>query len=155
MRAVLLAVAAALLAMPAAHSDDQDVRVYSKAAQYDDVKFELTNAIAARGFAIESNGQIGKMLDRTGADVGSTRKIYARAEFFSFCSAVYSRRMMEADVTNIGFCPFVIFMYEAADKPGETVVGHRRLALRGNEVSQKALAEIDAMLSAIAKEAVQ
>ena len=95
------------------------------------------------------------MLDRTGPDVGSTRKIYTNAEFFAFCSARYSRRMMEADPKNIGFCPFVIFMYEAADKPGETVVGYRRPAPRGNEDSVQALAEIDALLDGIVKEAVQ
>jgi hypothetical protein len=29
--------------------------------------------------------------------------------------------MMEADLGNIAFCPFVVFIYEAANKPGETV----------------------------------
>ena len=66
------------------------------------------------------------MLERTGADVGSTKKIYANAEFFMFCSAKLSRAMIEADPANVGYCPYVVFLYEAAEKPGEIVVGYRR-----------------------------
>lgn len=155
MRTGFLAIA--LLALSASASDlhAQDVRTYAKAAAYEDVKLDLTNAIASRGLAIEFNGQLGKMLDRTGPDVGSTRQIYSHAEFFSFCSAKYSRRMMEADPLNIGFCPFVVFMYEAADAPGTTVVGYRRPTPRGEDASTKALAEIDALLDGIVKEAVE
>jgi uncharacterized protein (DUF302 family) len=155
MRAGLIAAALAMLLASVVAPEAEEVRSYAKAADYEDVKFELTHAIASRGFSVDFNGQLGKMLERTGPDVGSTKQIYARAEFFAFCSAVFSRRMMEADAGNIGFCPFVIFMYESADKPGETVAGYRRPSPRGNEASQKALAEIDAMLDAIVKESVQ
>jgi len=153
MRIVSFAVALFTLAVPALQA--QEVRTYTKAAAYEDVKLDLTSAIATRGLAVEFNGQLGKMLDRTGPDVGSTKQIYARAEFFAFCSAKYSRQMMEADPLNIGFCPFVIFMYEAADAPGKTVVGYRRPTPRGDETSTKALAEIDALLDGIAKEAAE
>ena len=155
MRAGLIAAALVLLLTSVAHPQAQQVRTYAKAADYEDVKFELTNAIAARGFAVEFNGQIGKMLERTGPDVGSTKPLYTHAEFITFCSAKYSRRMMEADPTNIGFCPYVIFIYEAADKRGEIVVGYRRPSPGGSEASRKALAEIDALLDGIVKEAVQ
>jgi uncharacterized protein (DUF302 family) len=157
MRAVLALalVLAAALARPAASADDAGVRLYSKMAAYEDVKFDLTNAIAARGLSVELNGQIASMLERTGKDVGSTKEIYARAEFFSFCSAVFSRRMMEADPGNIAFCPFVIFLYEPAGKTGQVTVGYRRPTPRGDNASRKALAEIDGMLDAIVKEAVQ
>ena len=63
--------------------------------------------------------------------------------------------MMEADAHNIGFCPFVVFLYETADKPGETVAGYRRPTPRGDEASMQILAEIDALLDAIVKDAVQ
>ena len=155
MRTSILAVALFALAASANVVGAQEVRTHAKMAAYEDVKFDLTNAIASRGLALDFNGQLGKMLDRTGPDVGSTKQIYTQAEFFAFCSAKYSRRMMEADPTNIGFCPFVIFMYQAPDTPGKTVVGYRRPVPRGNEASAKALAEIDALLDDIVKEAVQ
>jgi hypothetical protein len=141
------AVAAMALAALSVAAPAQEIRTYAK--------FELTNAIIGRGLTIDYTGQIGKMLERTGADVGSTKPLYAHAEFMTFCSAKLSRAMMEADAANIAFCPYVVFVYEAADKPGETVVGYRRPTPVGNEASKKALAEIDALLDGIVKEAVK
>ena len=76
-------------------------------------------------------------------------------EFLTFCSAKLSRAMMEADLANVGFCPYVVFVYEAAGKPGETVVGYRRPAITGNDASKAALAEIDKLLDGIVKDAVK
>ena len=132
-----------------------DVRTYAKRASFEDVKFELTNAIIDRGLSIDFTGQIGRMLERTGADVGSTKPLYKQAEFFAFCSAKLSRAMMEADLANVGFCPYVVFIYEAAEKPGETVIGYRRPSGSGSEPSKKALAEIDALLDGIIRDAVK
>jgi Domain of unknown function DUF302 len=134
----------------------QAIGTYSKAAPYEDVKFELSDAIIRRGLVVDHTGQIGTMLERTGPDVGSTKPLYARAEFFTFCSAKFSRAMMEADLGNIAFCPYVVFIYEAANKPGETVVGYRKPMLAsGGEASKKALADIDALLDGIVKDAVK
>ncbi|HZT48206.1 MAG TPA: DUF302 domain-containing protein, partial [Hyphomicrobiaceae bacterium] len=78
------------------------------------------------------------------------------AEFVTFCSAKLSRAMMEADPANIAYCPYVIFIYEAADRPGETVVGYRRPRPAGSdEASRKALADIDALLDGIVSDAVK
>jgi uncharacterized protein (DUF302 family) len=155
MRAVILALALTVLVAQAARTETDDVRTYSKAGAYEDVKFDLTNAIAARGLTVDLNGQLNTMLERTGADVGSTKQLYKNAEFFSFCSAVFSRRMMEADPDNIAFCPFVVFLYERAEKAGHVTVGYRRPTARGGEASRKTLAEIDTLLDGIVKEAVQ
>ncbi|MBX9590192.1 MAG: DUF302 domain-containing protein [Hyphomonadaceae bacterium] len=155
MRTSTFAAAVLALAASASAGGAQEVRIYAKAAPYEDVKLDLTSAIASRGLVVDANGQVGKMLDRTGPDVGSTRQVYTHAEYFSFCSAKYSRRMMEADPVNIGFCPFVIFMYEAPDAPGRTTVGYRRPTPQGNEASRQVLTEIDALLDGIVKEAVQ
>lgn len=133
----------------------QELRTYSKVAPYADVKFELETAIVGKGLNIGETGAIGRMLERTGPDVGSTTPIFKNAEFITFCSARLSRRMMEADPANIGFCPYVIFIYEAVGKPGETVVGYRRPPLNGSEPSRKALADIDALLDSIVREATQ
>ena len=45
------------------------------------------------------------MLVRTAADVGTEREVFTRAESFQFCSALLSRRMMEADPVSFGFFP--------------------------------------------------
>lgn len=154
--ATLVALALFCAAPPAlAQAPEGIVRTYKKAAAYEDVKFELNNAIIDKGLALDHTGAVGKMLDRTGADVGSDKAIYKNAEYLSFCSARFSRRMMEADPANIAFCPFIIFIYEDAAQPGTTVVGYRRLAIIGNAASQKALTEIDALLDSIAREATR
>jgi hypothetical protein len=50
----------------------------------------------------------------------------------------------------------VVFIYEAAAKPGETVVGYRRPSVvSSSEASKKALADIDALLDGIVKDAVK
>ena len=131
----------------------EEIRSYSKRAPFEDVKFELTNQIIARGLNIDFTGQIGRMLERTGPDVGSVKPLYTRAEYLTFCSAKLSRAMMEASLTNIGFCPYIVFIYEAAARPGETVVGYRRPA--NGPTEQAVLAEIDALLDGIVKGALE
>ena len=146
---------AALLAVCARPALAQDLKTYGKQGSYEDVKFEPNDAIIRRGLAIDYTGHINKMLERTGADVGSTKQVYANAEFFMFCSAKLSRDMIEADPANLGYCPYVIFLYETADKPGDIVIGYRRPLPRGDTASQKALAAIDALLDGIVKDAVK
>lgn len=127
----------------------------SKTGSFEDVKFDLTNAVIERGLVVDYTGSVAGMLDRTGVDVGSTKKLYRHAEYFVFCSAKLSRQMMEADPANIGFCPFVVFIYERDDKPGEIVVGARPPTARGDDASRKALAEVAALLEGIVSEAVK
>lgn len=127
----------------------------SKTGSFEDVKFDLTNAIIERGLVVDYTGSVAGMLERTGADVGSTKKLYRHAEYFVFCSAKLSRQTMEADAANIGFCPFVVFIYERDDKPGEIVVGARPPTARGDDTSRKALAEVTALLEGIVSEAAK
>lgn len=133
----------------------QELITRSKAAAFEDVKFDLDNAITERGLVVDHTGNIGAMLDRTGADVGSTKKLYRHAEYVVLCSAKLSRQMMEADPGNVAFCPFVIFIYERADKPGEIVVGARPPAMRGDAVSRAALADVEGLLKGIVEAAVK
>jgi uncharacterized protein (DUF302 family) len=147
----------ALTALVPTQSTAQTLGVvsYSKKASFDDVKFELNNAIVGRGLAIDFNGQVGKMLERTGSDVGSTKAIYKNAEYFAFCSAKLSRAAMEADPANIAGCPFVVFIYETAAAPGVVHVGYRRQPVRISPASRRAHAEINKLLDGIAKAAVK
>lgn len=148
----LLILIAAAIGQPAAA---QDLKTVTKKASFDDVKFELSNAIIERGLKVDFSGSISQMLERTGADVGSTKPVYKHAEFMSFCSAKLSRQMMEADAANVAFCPYTVFIYETAATPGEIVVGYRPFPQPVNETSRAALGEIDKLLSGIIEAAVQ
>ena len=94
------------------------------------------------------------MLDRTAKDVGSDKPIYSQAQYFSFCSARLSRGMLEADPANMGYCPFVVFVYERADTPGMITVGYRRPPA-GSGASMPAFAAIDKLLEGIIVEATK
>lgn len=153
---LLHAIAAVVLIVAGtATASAQDIRTATTKASFEDVKFELSNAIINRGLVIDATGRIGDMLARTGKDVGSETPIYKHAEYVTFCSAKLSRAMMEADPSNIAFCPYVIFLYEPAAKPGEVTVGYRPPIARGDARSKAALAEIDALLAAIIKDSVR
>ena len=127
----------------------------SKSGSFEDVKFDLTNAVIERGLVIDYTGSVAGMLERTGPEVGSTKKLYRHAEYLIFCSAKLSRQMMEADPENVGFCPFKVFIYEREDKPGDIIVGARPPDPRGNDASRAALAEVGALLKGIVTEAAK
>ena len=127
----------------------------TKAGSYEDVKFDLTNAIIERGLVVDFTGNVAGMLERTGADVGSTKKLYRNAEYFLFCSAKLSREMMEADPANMGLCPFIVFIYEREDKPGEIVVGFHEPVSRGGSASMGAIKAVQTLLSDIVSEATK
>lgn len=127
----------------------------TKAGSYEDVKFDLTNAIIERGLVVDFTGNVAGMLERTGADVGSTKKLYRNAEYFLFCSAKLSREMMEADPANLGLCPFIVFIYEREDKPGEIVVGFHEPVSRGGSASMGAIKAVQTLLSDIVSEATK
>lgn len=121
-------------------------------AAFEDVRFDVENAIINRGLVIDYVSRIGEMLARTGGDVGSAEQVFTRAEAMLFCSAALSRAAMEADAGNIAFCPYSVFLYETPDAPGKVTVGFRRLPETGPEASGKALAAVNELLSGIVRE---
>jgi hypothetical protein len=62
---------------------------------------------------------------------------------------------MEADPVNVGFCPYVVFIYETAASPGTIHVGYRRPNLQGSAQSKAALQAVGKLLDGIAKDAVK
>lgn len=150
-----LAMLASWPVAPVLVAQTNEIRTVVAKASFEDAKFGLTNAIINRGLVIDYTGRLGEMLTRTGKDVGSTKVIYKHAEYVVFCSSKLSRDMMEADPANIAMCPYVIFYYETAAKPGEVVIGYRRPPARGNAKSKAALVAVDGLLSAIIKEAAK
>ncbi|WP_372990051.1 DUF302 domain-containing protein [Sulfitobacter sp.] len=114
--ALLLSLAAAPLA-----AQDQMVS-YPYDGSFEDATFAVENAIIGKGLVIDYVSHTGEMLNRTAADVGSDIEIFKSADVFLFCSAVLSRKVMEADPANIAHCPYGIFV---TDTQGEVAIGYR------------------------------
>ncbi|MFT6091896.1 DUF302 domain-containing protein [Sulfitobacter sp.] len=108
-----------LVAAPVAAQDQAITFPYD--GSFDDATFAVENAIIGQGLVIDHVSHVGDMLNRTGADVGSDVEIYKGADVFLFCSAVLSRKVMEADPMNIAHCPYSIFVTEI---DGEVAVGY-------------------------------
>jgi uncharacterized protein (DUF302 family) len=113
--------AALLLTATAALADDAAV-VHPFDGSFDDATFAVESAIVSRGLVVDHVSHVGEMLARTGADVGSDVALFEAADVFLFCSAVLSRKVMEADPMNIVHCPYGVFV---AERDGEVIVGHR------------------------------
>lgn len=128
MKKILLVFAFACLTVGAGPSlAEPDVATRETQAPFEDVVADLEDAIVNRGYVVDYHGHIGEMLMRTAGDVGASKPLYRNAEFLQFCSAVISRRAMEADIGNIAYCPYVLFAYEADNEAGKTTIGFRRL----------------------------
>ena len=152
-----IAAAAALwLATPslAAGVGDAGAMMRTTKHAFQDVLTDVEAAIVNRGLVIDLKGNIGAMLDRTGKDLGSSKKLYTSAQYFTFCSARLSRAMMEVDPGNMAFCPFVVFVYERAEEPGIVTVGFRRPPAAAG-ASSAAFADIDKLLTGIVEEATK
>jgi uncharacterized protein (DUF302 family) len=159
-RLLLSLFVAALLAgvaLPAPAQDAGLIVRYTKEAKFEDVRDDLVTAITGRGLVVDHTSHIAQMLDRTGADLGTTKKIYGvdQGITFSFCSASASRKTMEADVHNIVFCPYTISVYSTVDAPKKVYVAYRRPQSAGSSAASKAaLHEVEMLLDGIAREAL-
>ena len=98
----------------------EGVTTYTTDASFEDTAFAVEQAIVGRGLVVDHVSHVGAMLARTRSDVGSDVELFDAADVFIFCSAVTSRRVMEADPLNVAYCPYGIFV---ADRAGEVTVG--------------------------------
>ena len=148
-----LLLVAALLPVPAAATEMMEA--YSAEIAFGDARDNVRMAIAERGLVISSVSHVGEMLERTGKDLGASVKLYEQAEIYEFCSAVLSRKMMEADRRNIAFCPFSVSIYSVPEEPGKVYVSFRRPAVLAAPTSAPALQEAEEMLRGIARQALE
>ncbi|NNK79421.1 MAG: DUF302 domain-containing protein [Litoreibacter sp.] len=139
-----LGVCAVILGLCGSAFAADDTTVYEFDGSFDDAAFGVESAIIDRGLVIDYVSHTGEMLNRTGSDVGSDAKLFEAADIFIFCSAVLSRKVMEADPMNIAFCPYGIFV---ADRGGEVMVGYRNYP-------DGPMQEVQALLDEIVREAV-
>ncbi len=115
------------------------------------MRVDIESAIMNGGYVVDYQANIGDMLKRTAADVGSTESVYLNAETWQFCSSILSRATMEADPGNIAHCPYVIFAYETEASPGQVVVGFRAHTGDGDA----SLAAVDKALTDVIDEATE
>jgi uncharacterized protein (DUF302 family) len=151
----LAAVALVLAAGPVLAQDGETEHMVIRTveASFDDVRLDVENAILNEGLVIDYVARVGEMLNRTAEDVGADSAVFERAESLQFCSATLSRATMEADPNNLGFCPYIVFLYEQAGEQGTVHVGYRRLPDTGSEESRTAIAAVNALLDGIIREA--
>ncbi len=135
-----LAFAIALIASPVLA---QESTFYDYDGSFDDATFGVESAIVGRGLVVDWVSQVGDMLERTRADVGSDVMIFDNADIYMFCSATLSRKVMEADPKNIAYCPYGVFVTE---KDGAVQVGYRHQP-------DGAMQEVQTLLDDIAREA--
>jgi len=114
------------LAIALSVSAEESARVVTAKGKFADVKDDLVAAIEQRGLVINFTAHVGDMLERTGKDLGKTKRIYEQAEVIEFCSATTSRAMMEADPRNLVFCPYTIAIYTLPGKTGVVYLAHRK-----------------------------
>jgi len=136
-------------------ADPHPVVTHSRKAKFEDVRDDLKAAIEGKGLVIDYQSFVNRMLERTGKDVGSARKLYADAQAFVFCSAVLSRKTMEADTANAALCPYSVMVYATTQDPQTVHVAYRRpWRPDGSAASKAALKEVEALLDGIAREAL-
>lgn len=135
----------ALLIMTPSLALAGDAKFYDFDGDFDDAAFSVESAIVDRGLVIDYVSHVGTMLARTKDDVGGEKDLFAQANVFLFCSAALSRKVMEADATNIAFCPYGVFVAESADD-GAVQIGYRMMP-------DGPMKEVEALLDEIAREA--
>jgi uncharacterized protein (DUF302 family) len=131
---------------------NSNLQIYQTKAEFADVRQNLIDAIVNHGYVLDFNGRVGDMLKRTRKDVGG-EPLYRDAEYMVFCSAVISRNTMQADIHNIGFCPYILTIYETNAKPGTINVSYRKMSNATN--TDQSLVAVEKMLDEIAREAVE
>lgn len=122
----------------------QDETHYVFDGDFDDAVFSLESAIVGRGLVIDYHSHTGDMLNRTQGDIEGAVPLFDNADIFVFCSAVLSRKMMEADPLNIAHCPYSIYV---ADRAGEVTIGY-------GHFPEGIMQEVQALLDDIALEAI-
>jgi uncharacterized protein (DUF302 family) len=141
-----------LQSVAAAEADH--LKLYMTHGNFDSVKEDVEIAITNRGLVVDHISHISDMLERTGKDLGMAKTVYVKAESMQFCSAVVSRQTMEADPSNIVFCPYIIVIYSLPQDPKTVYVGYRRPLPVGSQASKASLKAVEELLDGIVKEAL-
>lgn len=150
----LIAVGFCVLTMAQNAAAEGVVAVRALEGDFEEIRERVVFAVESQGLVVDHTAKVGAMLERTGKDLGETEQIYAEAEVLEFCSALLSRRMVEADPHLLAFCPYRIAVYTLPGKPMMTYVSYRRMVTERAAPEQKAvLRRVESLLEAIVEEA--
>ena len=127
--------------------------VFKTQGEFQFVRDAVEMAIEGKGVKINHTNKIAEMLERTGKDLGATKQVYVDGEQFEFCSAVISRRMMEADPNAMTMCPYIISVYTVPNDKN-VYIAYRKPPETKNPALNKALAEVEKLLNEIIQEAM-
>jgi hypothetical protein len=95
-----------LLAMAQNAAADGAVVVRAIEGNFQEIRERVVFAVQSQGLVVDHASKVGDMLERTGKDLGETNRIFGDAEVLEFCSALVSRRMVEADAQLLALCPY-------------------------------------------------
>ena len=119
-------------------------------ADFEEVFFDLQEAVIGRGLVIEHVGHVGKMLIRTSQAVtGSTdieKQTYNFAKYLQFCSSRLTHKATNIDPSNLSMCPFILFAYETVEHPGQVSVGYHNPDFGNLDTNDPLSVEIHSLL---------
>jgi uncharacterized protein (DUF302 family) len=133
---------------------DGAVVVRAIEGDFDEIRDRVAFAVESQGLVVDHTANVGEMLARTGKDLGETRQIFGKAQVLEFCSALVSRRMVQADPQLLAFCPYGIAVYTLPGDSLTTYVAYRRMVTDAVSPAQKPVLErVESLLEAIVEEA--
>ena len=141
------------VSVPSATADGVVV-VRAIEGRFEDIRARVVFAVESQGLVVDHVSKVGAMLARTGKDLGETTEIYGDAEVLEFCSALVSRRMVEADPQLLAFCPYRIAVYTLPGKPDTTYVSYARMVTDlATPAQEPVLERVETLLETIVEEA--
>lgn len=123
-------------------------------ADFQAAKEAVEAAITNHGLIVNNVSHVGNMLERTGKEAGLGGPVYGTAEVLEFCSAVVSRRMMEADPHNIVYCPYTVAVYTLPGDSKTAYISYRKPPVAKGKTGE-ALKAVGVLLNDIVTEASQ
>lgn len=132
----------------------EPVVIHSVYADYDEIWKGLEIALNERGLTVSSVSHVGEMLERTGKELGRTRKIFEKANVMEFCSAVISRDMMERNPHFLAFCPYQIMVYTLPDDEKKVYLSYRRLIWR-DDSGREVLEPVERLIEGLIKDVTE
>ena len=144
-----------LTALGTAQAGKEGLKIYTAEGDLEEVLFVLKDAIVSRSLTIDYTGHIGAMMERTNKEFGNPELLYKDAKFMTFCSVKLTRDMLDSASWNVGFCPYIVFLYELRAEPGKVYVGYRRPVIAGTDAEKAALMAVDKLLDEIVQEATE
>lgn len=135
-------------------ANESAIEVFSKTASFEEVRDNLALEVTRRGMALTQTIAVNDMLEKTAKEVGAVRPVYVNAEALAFCSPSLGRKLMEANSSNIVYCPLMVSIYVLPEAPKVVNIAYRRIPKGSSTQSQKLFRDVDALVIGIIKDAI-